>query len=51
MTILLIGAFVLWLLAGVVVGLLLGPRLRALPPRWSDAEFVRRAVDYDEMTQ
>jgi uncharacterized membrane protein YfcA len=44
MTLYIIGALVLWLIGGVVVGVLIGPRLRA---RASDAELFRRAVEQD----
>ena len=47
MSMLLIGAMVLWLIAGIVIGVLVGPRLRALPPRVSEDEMVRHSVEQD----
>lgn len=38
MSMLIIGALLLWLVAGVVLGFLIGPRMRALPPR-SDIDY------------
>ena len=48
MSMLIIGALVLWLIGGVIVGLVVGPLLRrTLPPRVSDAELLRRAIEQD----
>lgn len=44
MTIYLIGALILWLIAGIVVGMIVGARGR---PRVSDAELFRRSVEQD----
>jgi hypothetical protein len=56
MSMMIVAALLLWFVGGAVAAFVFGPLLKRraeLPPRWSDAEFVRRAVevDYERMMQ
>lgn len=47
MSVYIVAALVLWLIGGLVLGLWLGPILHRLPPRVSDDELVRHAIEQD----